>query len=49
VSTIPFATVAATSSETNAPRKFRTAAPRTASRGEAARVDTLVAIAFAVS
>src|SRR5918999_2799900 len=48
-STIPFATVAATANDANAPRKFRIAAPRTARRGETARVDTLVAIAFAVS
>ena len=48
-STIPVATVAATSSETNAPAKFRTAAIRTAARGDSARVETDVAIEFAVS
>src|SRR5215216_6403954 len=48
-STIPFATVAATLSETNAPAKFRTAAESTARRGERARVETLVAMEFAVS
>src|SRR3954453_9486638 len=48
-STIPLATVAATLRETNAPAKLRTAADRTASRGESARVETLVAIEFAVS
>ena len=47
--TIPVATVAATWRKTNAPAKFRTAALRTAARGESARVDTLVAIALAVS
>ncbi len=47
--TIPFATVAATLSETNAPAKLRIAATRTATRGDSARVETLVAIAFAVS
>ncbi len=48
-STIPVATVAATLSETNAPAKLKTDATRTAVRGESARVETLVAIAFAVS
>ena len=47
--TIPFAIVAATLSETNAPTKFMTAATRTAVRGDSARVETLVAIEFAVS
>ena len=47
--TIPVATVAATLKETNAPRTLRTAALRTASRGESARVETLVAIELAVS
>ncbi len=48
-STMPFATVAATSSETNAPAKLRTAAIATATRGVSARVETVVAIEFAVS
>ena len=48
-STIPFATVAATFSETNAPAKLKIAETTTAVRGDSARVDTLVAIAFAVS
>jgi hypothetical protein len=43
------ATVAATLSETKAPAKLSSAAPTTARRGEIARVDTLVAIAFAAS
>ena len=47
--TIPFAIVAATSSETKAPTKLRIAALITAARGESARVETLVAIEFAVS
>ena len=47
--TIPVATVAATLIETNAPRKLSTAALSTARRGESARVETLVAIEFAVS
>ena len=47
--TIPFAIVAATSSETNAPTTLSTAALSTAARGERARVETLVAIEFAVS
>src|SRR4051812_13920192 len=48
-STMPLATVAATSSEMKAPTKFRTADSATAKRGDMARVDTEVAIAFAVS
>src|SRR3954452_23612504 len=48
-STIPDPTVAATFSEMNAPAKFRTADIATANRGDIARVDTDVAIAFAVS
>src|SRR4029450_9753710 len=48
-STIPFAIVAATSIETNAPRKFRIDAEITAARGESALVETLVAIELAVS
>ena len=48
-STIPFAIVAATLNEMNAPTKFSTAAIATAFRGESARVETLVAIEFAVS
>src|SRR5919109_1678476 len=48
-STIPEPTVAATFSEMNAPAKFRTADRPTAKRGDIARVDTEVAIAFAVS
>ena len=48
-STRPLAIVAATLKETNAPAKLRTADMRTASRGESARVETLVAIEFAVS
>ena len=47
--TIPFAIVAATSRETNAPRKLRIAALITAARGDSARVETLVAIELAVS
>ncbi len=47
--TIPEAIVAATAKETNAPATFRTAAESTAARGDIARVDTLVAIEFAVS
>ena len=46
---MPLAIVAATFSETNAPRKFSTAALSTAARGDSARVETLVAIEFAVS
>src|SRR5207244_2072231 len=48
-STMPYATVAATLKKKNAPTKLRTAALRTATRGDSARVETLVAIAFAVS
>src|SRR5437660_1456866 len=48
-STTPLATVVATFSERNAPAKLRRAEPSTASRGEIARVETLVAIAFAAS
>src|SRR4051794_25850536 len=48
-STIPLATVAATSSETNAPAKLKTADIATAARGDSARVEMLVAIALAVS
>src|ERR687884_1280605 len=48
-STIPDATVAATFSEMKAPAKFSTAESSTANRGDMARVDTDVAIAFAVS
>jgi hypothetical protein len=47
--TIPLAIVAATSSDTNAPAKLRTAELATAVRGDIARVDTLVAIEFALS
>ena len=48
-STMPLATVAATSSEMNAPAKLRTADMSTAARGDIARVEMLVAIALAVS
>src|SRR3954449_6428935 len=48
-STMPEPTVAATFSEMNAPAKFRIADSATAKRGDIARVDTDVAIAFAVS
>jgi hypothetical protein len=48
-STIPLAIVAATSKETKAPRKLSTEALRTAIRGVRARVETEVAIEFAVS
>ena len=48
-STMPFATVAATSSEMNAPTKLSTAAPATAVRGGTARVEIPVATTFAVS
>ena len=48
-STMPLAIVAATWSETKAPRKLRTAALSTAARGDSARVETLVAIELAVS
>jgi hypothetical protein len=46
---MPFAIVAATAIETNAPRKLSTAALATATRGLRARVETLVAMEFAVS
>jgi hypothetical protein len=46
---MPPAIVAATSSERNAPTKFRTAASVTATRGDIARVEIDVATAFAVS
>ena len=48
-STRPLAIVAATLKETKAPAKLRTADMSTASRGERARVETVVAIEFAVS
>ena len=48
-STMPLATVAATSSEMNAPTKFRIAASATAARGDIARVEIDVATALAVS
>ena len=48
-STIPFAIVAATLIETNAPAKLSTDALATAIRGLSARVETLVAIELAVS
>ncbi len=48
-STMPLAIVAATASDRNAPTKFRVAAMITARRGDIARVDTEVAIEFAVS
>src|SRR4051812_28351926 len=48
-STIPLAIVAATASDRNAPTKLRLAAINTAIRGDMARVDTDVAIEFAVS
>ena len=47
--TMPFATVAATLKKKKAPTKLSTAALRTATRGESARVETLVAIELAVS
>ena len=46
---IPLPTVFATAVVTNAPARFATAAISTASRGDSARVETLVATAFAVS
>ena len=46
---MPFAIVAATSSEMNAPAKFRIAARPTATRGGRARVEIDVATALAVS
>src|SRR3954447_1011112 len=48
-STMPLAIVAATSSDRKAPTKFSVAVIATATRGVIARVDTDVAIAFAVS
>ena len=48
-STMPLAIVAATLNEMKAPTKLRIAAIATAFRGESARVETLVAIEFAVS
>src|SRR5918999_5406981 len=48
-STIPEATVAATSSDRNAPTKFSTAARPAATRGFSARVEIDVATALAVS
>src|SRR3954469_4289609 len=48
-STIPLAIVAATASDRNAPTKFRLEAMITAIRGDIARVETDVAIEFAVS
>ena len=48
-STMPFATVAATVIEMNAPAKFRTAATPTAIRGLSAPVAIVVARGFAVS
>ena len=48
-STIPVAIVAATSSETNAPRKLRTAALTHGRPRRERAVETLVAIEFAVS
>jgi hypothetical protein len=47
--TTSFATVAATSSEMNAPTKLSSAASVTATRGGAARVEIAVATTFAVS
>jgi hypothetical protein len=47
--TTSFATVAATSSEMNAPTKFRIDAYATAIRGGSARVEIVVATTFAVS
>ena len=46
---MPAPTVAATLVETSAPTTFMTAASSSAARGVRARVDTLVAIAFAAS
>src|ERR1700759_4826190 len=48
-STMPLATVAATSSEMNAPTKLKTDDIATAARGDIARVEIDVAIALAVS
>src|SRR3954466_16014591 len=47
--TMPLATVAAPASEMNAPAKFSSEAMPTARRGDSARVEMLVATAFAVS
>ena len=47
--TIPLAIVAATLNEMKAPTKLRIAAIATALRGDSARVETLVAMEFAVS
>lgn len=49
VCTSPAPTVFATAVPDRAPRRFRTAAMPTAARGESTRVETEVAIAFAVS
>ena len=46
---MPFAIVAATASDRNAPAKFSTAARATARRGESARVEIELATALAVS
>src|SRR5512146_1904504 len=48
-SMMPFPTVFAAAVVTKAPARFATAAIRTASRGDSARVETDVATAFAVS
>ncbi len=48
-SMIPCPTVFATAVVTNAPARFARAAIPTATRGDSARVETLVATAFAVS
>ena len=48
-STMPLAIVAATASDRNAPTKLSPEAMTTATRGDSARVDTEVAMAFAVS
>ena len=49
MSTIPLPIVVATAVVTNAPARFATAETSTAIRGESARVETEVAMAFAVS
>ena len=46
---MPVAIVAATASDRNAPTKFRPRPSSTATRGDIARVETDVAIEFAVS
>jgi hypothetical protein len=46
---MPLATVVATLIDTKAPKKLKTAAPSTARPGEIARVETIVAMALAVS